>query len=138
MSSTITVSNAGSWPVVLEPSLWSEVAQGLASSSIRLSSPDGVSSYLAGHTELARLLPEICRVVRRELGPRVELSLELYKDPEVDDRYLTLYVRMERYEPNIMDHLQEVSSRFDSSLEAVPGYFLLATDFSRPRGNHAV
>jgi hypothetical protein len=97
-----------------------------------------VEAYLAEHPQLAQLLPDICAEVRQALGSEVELSLELYRDPEIEDRYLTLYVRKEKYEPEILDRLQAVSESFNHRLEAVPGYFLLATDFSRPRGNHAV
>ncbi len=97
-----------------------------------------LAAYLLAHEQLATLLPGICLDARQALGPDVELSLEVYKDPEVDDRYLTLYARKERYEPDILERLQAVNERFCQRLEGVPGYFLLATDFSRPRGTHVV
>ena len=97
-----------------------------------------VKAYLATHLDLARLLPNIVARVRRDLEPQVELSLEVYKDPEVDDRYLALYVRKERYESDILERLQSVSQHFNRRLEEVPGYFLLTTDFSRARDNHDV
>ena len=49
-------------------------------------------------SQLAAVLPEICRRVRAGLGQNVELSLELCKDPEVDDRYLTIYFRQKNYD----------------------------------------
>lgn len=114
------------------------ISQGLAHERIVVPNSQDVWSYLLRHVELARLLPDICAVVRRELGPEVELSLELYTDLEVDDHYLTLYVRKEKYERDILERLQAVSDRFNHRLQEVSGYFLLATDFSRPRGSHAV
>jgi len=110
----------------------------LAENHIILPQAQGVAAYLDLHPELAQLLPTICAEVRQALGPAVELSLEMYNDPEVDDRYLTLYVRQDQYEPDILDRLEAVSERFNYRLEEAPGYFLLATDFSRPRGSHAV
>ncbi|MFO0969946.1 MAG: hypothetical protein U0793_30705 [Gemmataceae bacterium] len=97
-----------------------------------------VSSYLGQHPELRKLLPSICAEVRAALGKDVELSLEVYNDPEIDDRYVTLYVRESRYEADILDRLQKISDGFNHRLEDIPGYFLLTTDFSRPRGSHAV
>jgi hypothetical protein len=116
----------------------SEILLRLAGHRIILPNPRDIAAYLAAHPQLARLLPNIGGEVRQAFGPEVELSLELYKDPEIDDRYLTLYVRKESYEPDILDRLQLVSGRFNHTLEEVSGYFLLATDFSRPRGSHAV
>jgi hypothetical protein len=115
-----------------------DFSQRLAKHRIMLPCLQEVTGYLANHPELAQLLPGICGEVREALGFEPELSLELYKDPEIDDRYLTLYVRKEKYEPDILDRLQTVSDRFNPRLEDISGYFLLATDFSRPRGAHAV
>jgi hypothetical protein len=97
-----------------------------------------VGTYITLHPEMAQMLPSICADVRQSFGPQVELSLELYQDPEIDDRYLTLYVRKEIYEVDTLDRLEAISDRFNSKLEAIPGYLLLATDFSLPRGSHAV
>ncbi len=124
--------------LVLEASNSSDILQCLAEHSIVLPNAQEVASYLTDHPQLAQLLPNIGAEVRQALGPQVELSLELYNDPEIDDRYLTLYVRKGKYEPDILDRLQSVSERFNHRLEEVSGYFLLATDFSRPRGSHAV
>lgn len=116
----------------------SDILQRLAEHRIVVPTVEDVGAYLQAHPQLDRLLPSICGAVRQALGSEVELSLQLYRDPEIDDRYLTLYVRREKYEPDILDRLQAVSDRFNHLLEEVPGYFLLTTDFSRPRGIHAV
>jgi len=115
-----------------------DILQRLAKHNIVLPNAPDVAVYLATHLRLARLLPNICVEVRQAMGSEVELSLQLYKDPEIDDRYLTLYVRKENYESDILDRLQAISESFNHGLEQVSGYFLLATDFSRPRGSHAV
>lgn len=116
----------------------SGILRRLAKRDILLPEAQEVTAYLAAHPQLARLLPNIGAQVRQAFGPQVELTLELYKDPEIDDRYLTLYVRKVQYEPDILDRLQSVSERFNHRLEKVPGYLLLATDFSRPRGSHDI
>ena len=98
-----------------------------------------VEDYFAVHPQLALMLPSIGADVRRTLGPDVELSLELYKDPEIDDRYLTMYVRKETYESDMLDQLEAIRDRFNGvKWREIPGYFLLTTDFSPLRGRHAV
>jgi hypothetical protein len=100
--------------------------------------PGEVGAYLRQHADLAQLLPEVCGRVRRAFGREPELSLEVHRDPETDDRYLTLYVRQHKYDVAIMERIEDVSSRFHDLLMAVSGHFLLAADHHRPRGLHAV
>jgi hypothetical protein len=97
-----------------------------------------LEQYLSRHTRLARIIPQVCAAARETFGPEVELSLELYKDPEIDDRYATLYVRQEQYDPSIMERINAVNSRFDEELSDVSGYLLITTDFRRPGGRNAV
>ena len=97
-----------------------------------------VQAYLSRFRPVARLLPAICAALRDEFGPSVELSLELYNDPEIDDRYLTLYVREKAYDQQFIDQINAVSSRFDSQLADVPGHLVITTDFRLPRGENAL
>lgn len=110
----------------------------LAGSRVLMPNRRGVVSYLALFPRLGKLLPKICGQVRLSLGPEVELSLELYQDLEIDDRYLTLYVRQDHYDANTIKRIESLREQTNPKLELVPGYFLLMTDFRRPRGNHAV
>jgi hypothetical protein len=97
-----------------------------------------VMDYLDKHRDLTQLLPDICARVREAFGQETELALQLYRDPEIEDCYLTLYVRQERYDPKIIERIEAVSSDFHDLLSAVEGHFLLATDLRRPRGLDAV
>ena len=99
--------------------------------------PD-VAGYLAGHSALQSLLPRICERVRAEFGDDAELSLELYRDPEIEDRYLTLYVRQDRYDANIVERLDQLGEQFADVLERCTGDVLLTTDFRSRRSSHAV
>jgi hypothetical protein len=100
--------------------------------------PSDVTAYLDQHGDLARLLPEICAQVRQAFGQETELSLEVYRDPEIDDCYLTLYVRQDEYDARIIERIEAVRSGFHDSVSAISGHLLLATDLRRPRGLHAV
>jgi hypothetical protein len=110
----------------------------LARLGIRVPDVREVAAYLDQHPDLARRLPTIGAEMRQAFGPGVELSLELYQDPEMADRCLTMYVRQDKYAPDFFERIQAVSERFDHDLEGSAGYFLVTTDFARPRGGRAV
>src|SRR5437764_9896619 len=59
--------------------------------------PDEVEEYLTAHPDLRSALDGICAKLRESFGPDVELALEVYADPEFEDRYLALYVRQSTY-----------------------------------------
>ena len=105
---------------------------------VAVPNPQDVEGYLEEHSALQLLLPQICQRVREEFGPDAELLLELYRDPEIDDRYLTLEVRQERYDSNIIERLDQISGEFADELEPCSGQILLTTDFGPPRMNNAV
>jgi hypothetical protein len=110
----------------------------LAPSRVLVPTPREVAAYLKGYPQLGRLLPEFCMRVRKTLGPDVELSLEIYSDPEIDDRYLTLYARQPTYDPGLLRRIEALRQQTNPQLERVPGYLLLMTDFRRPGTQYAV
>jgi hypothetical protein len=93
-----------------------------------------ISNYLASHRDLAKILPSVCERARREFGQDAELRLEVYRDPEIEDRHLTLYVRLPTYGNNaIIERLDRVTQPFEDELCSASGYLLVTTDF-RPSG----
>jgi len=110
----------------------------LSSEKIEIPKRQEVLAYLTSYKQLAKLVPAICAQIRRAFGPEAELSLELYRDPEIDDRYLTLYVRQDSYDLQIMERIEAESRQFNARLEQVSGYLLLTTDFHRPRRNNGI
>ena len=111
-----------------------EVLRGLAPLKVITERPGEVEEYLANHADLGSALEEICTAVRAEFGAGTELSLVLYQDPEVQDRYLPLCVRQHQYTPNIMDRIEAVANPFMAMLDSLSGHLLITTDFHRPRG----
>jgi hypothetical protein len=97
-----------------------------------------VGAYLRRHRDLAARLPSVCDAARKEFGPEVELALELYRDPEIRDHYLTLYVRLDSYDGKTMGRIDRVSRNLERRLAQTSGYLLLTTDFRPPRGANGV
>jgi hypothetical protein len=95
-----------------------------------------VDRYLRAHAGLGHVLPVICTHVRQQLGDAFELSLEAYRDPEVDDVCLVLYVRQDPYDASVMERIRAARDTLD--LPAVNGYLLVTTDFRPPRTSHAL
>lgn len=62
-----------------------------------------------------------------------ELTLELYNDMESDDEYLTLCIRQEVYEDDIMKKIEECAKKFDDELSDKSGWILVTTDFQPPK-----
>ena len=111
---------------------------GLTPLNIHIPDMARVSEYLARHGEIGKHLPEICAALRQAVGSNSEISLEIYKDPEIADSYLTLYVRDKKYSRAFMEHINAISSRFDDQLSEVPGNVVITTDFLPPRVENAV
>jgi hypothetical protein len=65
-------------------------------------------------------------------GSRAHLSLEVYQDPEIDDKYLTLYIRLQKYDSTVMKQIKEVRREYADMLKDASGWFLLTTDFKAP------
>ena len=92
-----------------------------------------VEGYVAQHPTLRSLLNRICEQARVEFGRDAELTLELYRDPEIDDRYLTLLVRQPQYDANIVERLDQLAAQFADELDRCTGDLLVTTDFRPAR-----
>jgi hypothetical protein len=110
----------------------------LAAHKIEMPQQKHVLGYLDKHHDLAEVVPSVCGKAREEFGDEAELMLEVYRDPEIDDRYLKLRVRLPTYEVGTMARLDGVSAPFDEDLCRVTGYLLVTTDFRTPQAKHAI
>lgn len=91
-----------------------------------------IADYLERHQDVAELLSEVCQSARAEFGEQAELSLELYRDPEIADQYLTLYVRQPAYDRQIMARIENVRSHYRDKLSARSAWLHVTTDFRPP------
>jgi hypothetical protein len=92
-----------------------------------------VRDYLLRYADMIDLVLSVCTSAREKFSAPTQLSLELYRDPEIEDEYLTLYVRQKNYEANILDTIENISAPFDAELSTKSGWLLATTDFSPPR-----
>ncbi len=117
---------------------WENALQALSAYGVVLPKPDEVRAYLERFADLALLLSDFGKAAREEFGDRAELSLEVYTDPEIQDRYLTLYIRQQTYDPDLLSRIEQVQEAHEDRLAGASGPLLLTTDFRPPRRPHAV
>lgn len=101
--------------------------------SIIIPNASDVRTYLIHYPDIIDFLPSVCEKTRERFGTDAQLSLEVYHDPEIEDEYLTLYVRKQRYDKNIMKEIKEIRSMYENMLIDKIGWLLLTTDFQAPR-----
>lgn len=106
-----------------------EVLRQLRQDWIRIPKPAGVRDYLIRYPDLTSILPFVCKIAREQVGIYSELSLELYRDPEIEDEYLTLYVRERQYDEDILDKIEDVRKRYEEMLMGRSGWLIVTTDF---------
>ena len=91
--------------------------------------PAEVRDYLLRYSDLTNILPFVCKIARERVGIYPELSLEVYCDPEIEDEYLTLYVRQQDYDEDILDTIEDIRAQYEAKLAGKSGWLLVTTDF---------
>ena len=94
--------------------------------------PAEVRGYLLRFPDIVGVARSAAIAASRRLGAKAQLSLELYRDPEIADEYLTIYVRQERYDDSILETIDEISATHEEALAAKSGWLLVTTDFGPP------
>ncbi len=108
---------------------WYGLRFALAASAFEITRVAEVRSYLDSHADMYGVTEEICKAARREFGPEAFLTLQVYHDPEIDDEYLVLYVRLRTYGPDTMSRIRSVADAFENELCQTSGSILMTTDF---------
>ena len=105
----------------------------VAAVNVLMPDPEKVLAYCREHPGLSRELPRIAARAREFFGDEPELWLELYQDPEIDDRHLIVYVRSCVHE-NLIDRIEQLSSELlHDTWDDRLGYILLMPVFLKAR-----
>lgn len=110
-----------------------KVLNSLLKNRIVIPKPDEVRDYLMHYPDITGLLLPVCELTRQQFGSQVQLAIEVYHDPEIEDEYLTLYVRPKKYDADIMKRIKEIRAKHERKLVGKSGWFLVTTDFRPPR-----
>ncbi|BCP65974.1 hypothetical protein TthHB5018_09080 [Thermus thermophilus] len=107
------------------------VMRWLVEEQVRLHDPRQIRDYLVEFPGLIELIPQAVQAAKKHL-PEAQLILKVYCDPEIEDRYLALYVRLPRYDERVMKCIKAAEEEFIDGLANVQGWLQLTTDFREP------
>ena len=109
-----------------------EALGALAGADVRLLDVDDVRDYLSQHDDVIPAVAEIGARLLEAMPTDVQVSLELYHDPEIDDEHLVFYVRAHEYPDSFMDVVRALDAEFIPLLEGKSEWVLVTTDFQPP------
>ncbi len=104
---------------------------------VRLENPYSIREYLLRFTELLDVIPKAVDAAKKHF-PEAQLVMDVYQDPEIDDNYLVLYIRLKHYDDSFIERLEEAEAEFLNQLVSKRGWIQLTTDFREPEGEDAL
>lgn len=99
---------------------------------IEITHPAEVFDYILLNPGLDLVTMYACILTKDEFRHDATITLDLYQDPESDDRYLTIYVRQKEYDPNIIARMDRICDEYEPALRDQSGWLLLTTDYGLP------
>ena len=94
---------------------------------------EDVRNYLLHFPDIIDLIIPICMLVKEKFNHPTQISLEVYHDPEIDDEYITIYVRQYSYDRSVMKRIEEIETKYENELIDKEGWIFVTTDYRKPR-----
>lgn len=110
-----------------------ETLKYMQNKSIMIPDVSDVRDYLIRYPDILTILAIGCEATLERFATNAQMSLEVYHDPEIEDEYLSLYVRKEEYNENIMKKIKMIRSMYEDRLVNKNGWLLVTTDFQPPK-----
>ena len=96
---------------------------------INIQRPNEINDYLSRFPDMIDITRSICERVLEYFNKDTQFTLELYSDPEIEDEYLTLYIRQAQYDEEIMFQIEKINMEYDKDLSEKSGWILITSDF---------
>ncbi|GIX47869.1 MAG: hypothetical protein KatS3mg131_2080 [Candidatus Tectimicrobiota bacterium] len=124
------------WQKIPEQSLSSSIEvekllESLQEHHVHLKNTNKIQEYLLQFPDLIDVVPHVVDAAARHF-PDAQLVMDMYQDPEIEDRYLVVYVRLKRYDDSIVEKLERAEAEFLDELAYKEGWIQLTTDFQEP------
>jgi hypothetical protein len=131
MRRNATMHNYSGAPVVeADAARVDALLEGVAKNA-QLANKPQIREYLLQFVDLAEVIPHAVEAAKQHF-PEAQLVLEVYRDPEIDDEYLALYVRLSRYDDTVMERIAAAEAEYLDRLAGKSGWIQLTTDFRTP------
>jgi len=98
---------------------------------VRIKNSDEVKKYLMKFSDILEIVPKSVNIAKKHF-PEAQLVLTLYEDPEIDDKYLVVYLRMKKYDEDLIERINRAEAEFWDDLIDKKGEIFLTTDFKEP------
>lgn len=101
----------------------------LQATSVAIGDRAAVKLYLAAHPDMLGLTEAVCATARAKARPEDALTLDVYEDPEADDRTLQLLIRRAEYDPSIGELISSIVKQHEAAYKGRSGWLGVTTDF---------
>jgi hypothetical protein len=113
---------------------------------VRIKNTEEIKKYLMKFKDIVDVVKKVIDVAKKHF-PEAQLVFTLYKDPEINDRYLVVYLRMKKYDElfmekvieargeyreDLIDRIHKAEAEFGGDLMDKRGEIFLTTDFQEP------
>jgi len=95
---------------------------------VEISDPQHIRHYLSRFIDLIDLLPIAVEIAKKHF-PESSIVLDVYVDPEINDSYIVLYIRLSQYDDSFVEQLTVAESELLPLLVNKKGWIQLSTDF---------
>jgi hypothetical protein len=102
-------------------------------SGVQIPHPEEVREHLLIFQSLADKVVEACNRCLSHFSKSAQLSLEIYRDPELGFDSLKLYIRQTIYEPDILEQIDMLREPYLPLISNKVGSFHITTDFQSPK-----
>ena len=100
----------------------------LLESNVEINNRTHIKNYLSLFSDLIDLIPIAVSVAQKHF-PEAHVVIDVYEDPEIDDSYIVLYIRLSHYDESFIERLAEAESEILPLLVNKRGWIQLTTDF---------
>lgn len=87
-----------------------------------------VSDYVKQFPAILPVVQQACELAEAEFGGTATLSLELHVDPEIDDRYLALYVSDVAPDEWVWQSIERIEEQYADGLVPTAGWLVVLFD----------
>ena len=97
-------------------------------SNVEINNRTHIKNYLSLFSDLIDLIPIAVSVAKKHF-PEAHIVVDVYKDTEIEDSYIVLYIRLSHYDESFIERLAEAESEILPLLVNKSGWIQLTTDF---------
>lgn len=105
-----------------------QVLRKLSEKEVFLRNTNYIRKYLLKFPDIINVLQLTVNMLIKQF-PNAQLIIDMYRDPEINDNYLVIYIRMKRYNKHFTKQLESVEAKLLDLLSNRTGWLQITTDF---------